>query len=116
MRVRTEPEVRPVSAANSRNCGVVDINKDACHRGVVMKAKHVQIRQWLLFAALVVVALYLHERYPMESVVQASDEQSVDADSDATFGDAVQNPSSTPIATRRWLPSKHDEPHPSLRS
>ena len=80
-----------------------------------MKAKRVQIRQWMLFAVLVTIALYLHLRFPLESVVQPpADEQSLDANaSDAgdsmADGDPMAAPSSAPLATMPSAPFKQDE-------
>ncbi|RKP59213.1 hypothetical protein [Pararobbsia silviterrae] len=79
-----------------------------------MKRKHVQIRQWLLFVALVAVALYLHERYPIESWAQTADEQRID--DDASQGDVAQGPSSTPLATQHVAPSRRDASRVALQS
>lgn len=73
-----------------------------------MKAKRVQIRQWMLFVVLVTIALYLHLRFPMESVVRMPpDEQSLDASE--PLGDEMSNPSSAPLATMPPTPFKQDE-------
>jgi hypothetical protein len=71
-----------------------------------MKAKRMQIRQWLLFVVLVTIALYLHLRFPIESVGTPADEQSLEAGeplSDASAG------ASAPLATMPSAPLRRDE-------
>jgi hypothetical protein len=72
-----------------------------------MKAKRIQIRQWLLFVVLVTIALYLHSRYPIESVVPPDDEQTLDmsdassdASSAATSSLATPSLAAPPIAAQ----------------
>lgn len=72
-----------------------------------MKAKRIQIRQWLLFVVLVTIALYLHSRYPIESVVPPDDEQTLDmsdaspdAPSSATSSLATPSMAAPQIAAR----------------
>ena len=62
-----------------------------------MKAKTVRIRQWLLFAVLVTVALCLHLTFPVESVAPGLQDQDIDADevpAGPALSDALANASS----------------------
>ena len=72
-----------------------------------MKAKHVQIRQWLLFAVLVTIALYLHLRFPLDSIVPPSDEQGIDASE--PLSDAGQPASSASLLTMPSAQPKRDD-------
>ena len=62
-----------------------------------MKAKTVRIRQWLLFAVLVTVALCLHLSFPVESVAPGLRDHDIDADeapAGPVVSDALANASS----------------------
>lgn len=72
-----------------------------------MKAKHIQIRQWLLFAVLVTIALYLHLRFPLESIVSQPDEQGLEASE--PLSDAGQPASSASLMTMPSVQPRRDD-------